>query len=57
MQLPQIGLGTWELRGEECIKAVKLALGLGYRHIDTAHVYENHEAIREALQGFDRRKL
>ncbi len=57
MQLPQIGLGTWELRGKECVKAVKLALELGYRHIDTAHVYENHEAIQEVLEGFDRKKL
>jgi diketogulonate reductase-like aldo/keto reductase len=57
MELPQIGLGTWDLRGEECVKAVRLALDLGYRHIDTAHVYSNHESIGTALKGFDRSKI
>jgi len=57
MELPQIGIGTWELRGAECTKVVQLALELGYRHIDTAHVYQNHEAIKKAIKGFDRHKL
>lgn len=57
MKLPPIGLGTWNLRGHECTKVVKLALALGYHHIDTAHDYENHEAIREGIEGFDRHKL
>ena len=57
MQLPLIGLGTWELRGAECTKVVKLALELGYRHFDTAHAYENHKAIRSGIKGFDRSAL
>ena len=57
MKLPQIGLGTWELRGKECTKVVELALELGYRHIDTAHVYDNHHAIHKAIAGFDRKQL
>jgi diketogulonate reductase-like aldo/keto reductase len=57
MKLPLIGLGTWDLRGDECTKAVQLALELGYRHIDTALNYENHEAIQKGLKGFDRQKL
>jgi 2,5-diketo-D-gluconate reductase B len=57
MDLPQIGLGTWELRGEECTKVVKLALELGYQHIDTAHIYQNHQAIKKAVKGYDRNKL
>ena len=57
MELPLIGLGTWNLKGEECEKIVKAALELGYRHIDTAHVYSNHKEIAKALQGFDRNKL
>lgn len=57
MELPQIGLGTWDLRGEECTKVVQLALSVGYRHIDTAYIYDNHEAIARAIQGFDRSKL
>ena len=57
MKLPEIGLGTWELRGDECTKAVQLGLELGYRHIDTAHLYENHRAIQKAIAGFDREKI
>jgi len=57
MEIPAIGLGTWELTGENCVKTVQLALRVGYRHIDTAHVYENHEAIKKGLESFDREKL
>jgi diketogulonate reductase-like aldo/keto reductase len=57
MELPQIGLGTWELRGRECSEIVKLALEIGYRHLDTAHVYDNHEAIRKAIKHLERSKL
>ena len=57
MKLPLIGLGTWELRGEECAKVVKEAIELGYQHIDTAFAYENHRQIKKAIKGFDRNKL
>ncbi len=57
MKLPLIGLGTWDLRGHDCTKIVRLALELGYRHIDTALNYENHEAIHKGLKEFDRQKL
>jgi diketogulonate reductase-like aldo/keto reductase len=56
-KMPLIGLGTWRLTGKECIDTVKLALELGYRLIDTAHVYENHKEIKKAIQDFDRSKL
>lgn len=57
MELPLVGLGTWELRGEACTRIVKMALEMGYKHIDTAHVYENHEAVAEGVKGYDRKKL
>jgi len=57
MKLPLIGLGTWNLKGEECIKAVRLAWELGYRHFDTAHVYQNHEAVGKAIEGFPRDQM
>lgn len=57
MKLPRIGLGTWDLRGDECTKVVLKALELGYHHIDTAHVYENHLAICHALKKWDRSKI
>lgn len=48
-RLPPIGLGTWNLRGNECTRVVEMARDLGYRHIDTAAAYENHGAIGRAI--------
>ena len=48
--VPQIGLGTWQMKPEEAKSAVLAALQLGYRHIDTAAVYGNEEAIGEAIR-------
>jgi 2,5-diketo-D-gluconate reductase B len=55
--MPLVGLGTWQLRGARCTSIVKRALEVGYRLIDTADVYGNHEAIRDALKGFDRTSI
>lgn len=55
--MPALGLGTWQLRGEICTSAVRTALDLGYAHLDTAEAYRNHEAIRAALKGYDRDKI
>lgn len=55
--LPLVGLGTWDLRGKECTEVVKKALDLGYRHIDTAIIYENHQAIGKAISDFPRDEL
>jgi diketogulonate reductase-like aldo/keto reductase len=55
--LPLIGLGTWELQGEECVSIIKAALDLGYRHIDTASMYENHRQIGQAIKDFPRQSL
>ena len=43
--IPSLGFGTWAARGDECAKAVAWALESGYRHIDTAAVYANEEAV------------
>ncbi len=51
MRMPKLGFGTWRLRGEECRGAVISALELGYRHIDTARMYDNEEAVGEALSA------
>lgn len=55
--MPALGLGTWQLRGEICTSAVRTALDLGYAHLDTAEAYRNHEAIRAALKGYDRDRI
>src|SRR5277367_815021 len=47
--MPVLGLGTWELRGKACVGAVTEALQMGYRHIDTAEMYENESEIGKAL--------
>ncbi len=49
VDVPALGFGTWELRGEECVEAVVDALELGYRHIDTAQVYENEAEVGRGL--------
>jgi diketogulonate reductase-like aldo/keto reductase len=49
--IPAIGLGTWELRGRSCARLVEQALRLGYRHIDTAQVYENEREVGEGLRA------
>lgn len=48
--IPQIGLGTWKLTGRGGKEAIKQAINLGYRHIDTAYHYQNHEAVGAALE-------
>lgn len=53
LNMPQLGLGTWPMTGEECTRAVRQALELGYRHVDTAPAYENEAAVGEALRQSD----
>jgi 2,5-diketo-D-gluconate reductase B len=47
--VPALGFGTWQLTGKECTRSVETALEVGYRHIDTARMYENEAAVGEAL--------
>lgn len=47
--MPKLGLGTFRLTGENCRRAVESALALGYRHIDTAEMYANEDAVGAAL--------
>jgi 2,5-diketo-D-gluconate reductase B len=57
--LPRLGLGTFRLQGDACRAAVESALGLGYRHIDTAEMYGNEDAIGPAIaaSGVARKEL
>src|SRR4029453_11815154 len=48
-KIPAIGLGTMALKGAVCVEAVKTALRLGYRHIDTAERYGNEAEVGEGL--------
>ena len=49
ISLPRLGLGTFRMQGDACRAAVESALSLGYRHIDTAEMYGNEEAIGAAI--------
>jgi diketogulonate reductase-like aldo/keto reductase len=50
-QIPLLGLGVWQVpNGPTAVNAVRWALELGYRHIDTAQVYGNEESVGRALR-------
>jgi diketogulonate reductase-like aldo/keto reductase len=50
VEIPQLGFGTWLIKeGSECKNAIKTALEVGYRHFDTAQIYENEQFVGEAL--------
>ena len=51
LRMPKLGLGTWRMKGDECREAVERAFSLGYRHIDTAEMYDNEEEVGSALAG------
>lgn len=50
LTLPVIGLGTYNLRGNEGVNAITSAIDSGYRLIDTAYNYENEGAVGEAVR-------
>jgi diketogulonate reductase-like aldo/keto reductase len=49
--MPMLGLGVWQIDdGQACVDAVRWALELGYRHIDTAQAYGNEESVGQGLR-------
>lgn len=52
--MPMLGLGTWENKNpEQCRESVATALEMGYRHIDTAQIYGNEEAVGDGIERAD----
>ena len=49
IEIPQMGAGTWTLRGETAQRNVRLALEAGFRHIDTAQMYENEAEVGQGI--------
>jgi 2,5-diketo-D-gluconate reductase A len=50
-EMPMLGLGVWQVpNGAQCVNAVRWALELGYRHIDTAQAYGNEESVGRGLR-------
>lgn len=59
VQIPKLGLGTWFIENDDVAEAVKEAVKLGYRHIDTAQAYQNEEGVGKGIKesGVDRSEL
>ena len=51
IKIPALGFGTWQLRGKECAQSVAAALKHGYRHIDTAQIYENESEVGAGIRN------
>jgi 2,5-diketo-D-gluconate reductase B len=58
-QVPSLGLGTYRLTGDACERAVQRALGMGYRHVDTAQMYGNEAEVGRGIEdsGVDRGEI
>ena len=50
-RIPIVGLGTWTLRGKDCVWLVEQAIAAGYRHIDTAQMYDNEREVGEGVRA------
>jgi 2,5-diketo-D-gluconate reductase A len=49
--IPQLGFGVFQIPPEQTAEAVRLALDIGYRHIDTAEMYGNEKEVGEAVRS------
>ena len=50
VKIPKLGLGTWFIPDAQAAEAVRTAVSLGYRHIDTAQAYENEAGVGEGVR-------
>lgn len=50
VNMPKVGLGTWQSPKEDAYAAVRYAVDAGYRHVDTAYVYGNEDAVGRAVK-------
>ena len=50
-RIPRLGLGVWQARGGDETRAVRHAISVGYRHIDTAAIYDNEVGVGEGLRA------
>lgn len=59
VKIPKLGYGTWMIEDDKAADAVKKAIALGYRHIDTAQAYANERGVGEGVRecGVDRSEI
>lgn len=59
LEIPKIGLGTWFIGNDEVPQAIKEAVKIGYRHIDSAQAYQNEEGVGQGVKdcGVNRKDL
>ena len=50
VEIPALGLGTWQSAKPDAYNAVRAAIDCGYRHIDTAYAYDNEDAVGKAVK-------
>src|SRR5436190_1298754 len=50
ISIPALGLGTWQLTGNDCVEGVAHALKVGYKAIDTADIYGNHLEVAAGIK-------
>ncbi|MGX1110810.1 2,5-diketo-D-gluconate reductase B [Pseudoalteromonas sp. MBR-15] len=50
IEMPDLGIGTFRLEGKTAYNSVKMALDIGFRHIDTAQIYGNEEHVGKAIK-------
>lgn len=53
VEIPQLGFGVFQIEPEKTVDAVRTALDVGYRHIDTAEMYGNEKQVGEGVNGSD----
>lgn len=51
VKIPKLGLGTWFINDTDVVQAVKEAVKIGYRHIDTAQAYQNERGVGEGIRA------
>ena len=56
VEVPAVGLGTWQMQGDEVITAVRSAIDTGYRHIDTAAFYPSAPGTSPAKNSLSPQK-
>jgi len=52
-RIPKLGLDTWQNTGPECAETVEAALEEGYRHVDTAQMYDNERQVGNGIADDD----